>query len=168
MCLRLYCFLSLLSNWFSRSVFIQQVTEFVLWHDRLTWNLAGPGYAQLFTAAIEDNTFHTTDFFKESFSPHWVQMDKSDLKATAYLSKANILCINSTREKLISKQYAIKTTYKILFHPRKGLTFTTTVILKEEWFFQIQNICSEIHRSEGSWSIQWMHIPAVMAMSSAV
>lgn len=28
-----------------------------------------PGYAQLFTAAIEDNTFHTTDSFKKIPQP---------------------------------------------------------------------------------------------------
>lgn len=59
-------------------------------------------------------------------------------------------------------------TQKILFHPEKGLTLTAAVILKKTCFFQIQNICYETHGTEGSWSTQWMHITAVMAMSTAV
>lgn len=104
MCLRLCCSLSLLPNWFSRSVFTQQVTEFVSWHDRLTWNLAGQAMHSYLQQLLRTIHFTPLTSLKKSFRPHWVQMDKTDLKAAAYLSKVNILCIKPSREKLISEQ----------------------------------------------------------------
>lgn len=156
-CLRVCCSLSLLPNWFSRSVLIQQVTKFLLWHDRLTWNLAGQAMHSYSQQLLRTKHFIPMNSLKKSFSPHWGQMDETDLKA--YLLKMNIPCINGTREKLISKQLK---TQKILFHPEKGRTLTAAVILKKTCFFQIQNICYETHGTEGSWSTQWMHITAVM------
>lgn len=95
MCLRLCCSLSLLPNWFSRSVLIQHITEFLLWHDR-TWNVAGQALHSYFQQLVRTTHFIPLTSLR-NLSAHteckWIKL------ISAYLLKVSILCIHPTRER---------------------------------------------------------------------